>query len=333
MFRQHPLFLTCFKVFYPCQARLNGVWATEADVFCESARLLDFLLYRSDISPCQVESLWDQLEIRVRNMKINATDFDKRIFTGVVFHIVRAVLAQHTECCYCEATCDKLICILEKKLNGIIDNDLETKIKEKLLEQSDILREWINSYSTDWLSDKIGEVLNKGKNSETDNFEPIGTTFSRTSLLPEYLIDIIGQRLSLAMKLNASPDDFRKLFSGVDQRFDIIWLGTQGELRDLFKMLTSKYIKPKSGYQLILKSHFTDNEGKRFNNLKGAKSIDKFKSVINDCEYLLQHLLENLSEIMKRIISENETALIEAGYFDQLQASKQAGMRIQNKRR
>ena len=334
LFREHPLFLTSFKVFYPCKARLNGVLATEVDVFCESVRLLDFLLCKSDIKLYQLESLWEQLEIGVRNMKPNATDFDKRFFTGVVFHIVRAALAQHTDSCFCEEICDKLSCILEKKLNGV-DNDLETKIQDKLLEQSPVLSGWINTYEEDdWLSNRIDEVLEyKGRNSKNDNFEPKGETFSKTSLLTDNLIDIIGQRLSLANKLEASPDDFRKLFSGIDQHFDIIWLGTEGELRDLFKMLISKYITPKRGYQLILKSHFTDNNGKRFNNLKGAKSIDKFKPVIDDCEFFLQHLHEGLTNIMKKIISENKTVLEEAGYFDQLQASKQAGMRIQNKRR
>ncbi len=187
------------------------------------------------------------------------------------------------------------------------------------------------------------ELLKRIKNNETSAkgrtkenfFKPSGTTFTKTALLTDTHIDIIGQRLTKANKLEASPDDFRKLFSGIDQIFDMVWLGTEGELRDLFKMLTAgkKYASPQRGYQNILKSHFLDKDGHRFKNLKGAKSITKFQVVIDDCSFLLQHLTDSMTYIMKQLMIDNENALSEAGYFNTVQAAKQSGLRIRNKRR
>ena len=113
------------------------------------------------------------------------------------------------------------------------------------------------------------------------------------------------------------------------------WLGTEGELRDLFKMLTDKpqYIKPKRNFQLILKSHFLDEHGRRFNNLHGAKSIESFQPILDDCAFLLQHLTDSMTAIMKQLVMDNEDALREMGYFKKVQASKQAGLSIRNKRR
>ena len=82
-----------------------------------------------------------------------------------------------------------------------------------------------------------------------------------------------------------------------------------------------------------MKSHFLDENNQRFDNLHGDKSIEDFQPVIDDCAFLLQHLTESMTEIMKRLIKANKAALTEMGYFNQLQAAKQSGMRIQNRRR
>lgn len=169
-----------------------------------------------------------------------------------------------------------------------------------------------------------------------DDFKPSGRTFTKTALLDDRLIDIMAQRLARANKLSASPDDFRKLFSGIDQQFTMTWLGTGGELRDLFKMLTDKklqFAKPQKGYQQILKSHFLDEDGNRFNNLHGDKSIESFQPVIDDCAFLLQYLTDGMTEIMKQLVSTNRSVLQEMGFFDPLQAVKQSNLSIRNKRR
>ena len=315
-------------------ARLNGLQVTQFDVFSESARLLDFLLCNPDINQHQMDSLWTMQLNDIRKWKTDATDYDKRMVAGSVFMVVRATLTQYSESAYSETICYLLTNTLERKLEGC-DEKEQTEFLELLREQSPALCEWINSYdeADEWLSDQIVDTIRAQKGGK-DDFTPSGKTFSKTTLLTEKLIDIIGQRLTLANKLKAGPDDWRKLFSGIDQQFTITWLGTEGELRDLFMMLTDDgYVTPKRGYQQILKSHFLDENANLINNLHGAKSIDSFQTIIDDCTFFLQHLTDNITTIMKQLISEHEDALREIGYFDQRQAAKRAGLSIRNKRR
>lgn len=317
-------------------ARLNGLQATQYDVFYKSARLLDFLLYKPEISQHQVDSLWNLLFIDIMKWGTNVTDHDKRMVAGTVFQVVRATLTQYYDSRYSETICDLLNQTLEHELNGCDERE-QDEFLQRLRDQSPELSEWINSFDEhdEWLSDQIAATIaSKSGKADADEFKPIGKTFSKTSLLTDKLIDIICQRLTIENKLNATPDDFRKLFSGIDQKFTMIWKGSGGELRDLFKMLTEEgYATPKRGYQQILKSHFLDDDGHRFNNLHGDKSIESFQIVINDCIFLLQHLTDNMTAIMKRLVRENKDALYEMGYYDQLQAAKQSGLNIRKKRR
>lgn len=276
------------------------------------------------------------LLIDIRKWKSDATVYDKVIVAGTVFQVVRATLSQYYHSRYSDTICDLLNQTLEHELTGCDEREQE-EFLQRLRDQSPELCEWINSYdeTDEWLSDQIAAtIVDANGGTEADEFKPSGKTFSKTSLLNDKLIDIIGQRLTKANKLNASPDDFRKLFSGIDQQFTITWEGSGGELRDIFKMLTDEgYATPKRGYQQILKSHFLDKDGHRFNNLHGDKSIESFRTVIDDCSFLLQHLTDNMTAIMKQLIYENEDALREAGYYDQLQASKRSGLNIRKKRR
>ena len=333
-FKEHPLLLTSYKVFYARQGRLNGLLVTPEDVFYESARLLDFLFVNPDITQRQVDSLWNKLLIDIRIWKADASEHDKRMVAGTVFQIVRAALTQHTESCYCEHICDLLNLTTERELEEC-DEKEQAEFNRRLIEQSPVLCEWINQYDNSdvWLSDQIADTIGGRKD---EKFIPSGRTFSKTALLTDRLIDIICQRLNKANKLDANPDDFRKLFSGIDQVFFMTWKGTGGELRDLFKMLTdtkNQYAKPQRGYQQILESHFLDENGQRFKNLHGDKSIDAFQPIIDDCSFLLQHLTDNMTSIMKQLIYDNQNALSDEGYFDDVQAAKQAGLRIQSKLR
>ena len=326
--------MTSYRVFYARQGRLNGLLATPEDVFYESARLLDFLFVNPNITQRQVDSLWNKLLIDIRIWKADASEHDKRMVAGTVFQIVRAALTQHTESCYCEHICDLLNQTTEREL-GECDKNEQSDFNQRLIEQSPVLCEWINQYDNSdvWLSDQIADTIGGRKD---EKFIPSGRTFSKTALLTDRLIDIICQRLTKANKLDANPDDFRKLFSGIDQVFFMTWKGTGGELRDLFKMLTdtkNQYAKPQRGYQQILESHFLNENGQRFKNLHGDKSIDAFQPIIDDCSFLLQHLTDNMTSIMKQLIYDNQNALSDEGYFDDVQAAKQAGLRIQSKLR
>ncbi|MBR4336693.1 MAG: hypothetical protein IKP91_00420 [Bacteroidaceae bacterium] len=337
-FKTHPLLSTCYKVFTPRGARLDkGFLVTPFDVFIESARLLDFLLCTPEISQHRVDSLWNMMFIDIMKWGTNVTDHNKRMVAGTVFQVVRATLAQYYDGYYSETVCGLLNHTLEREMEGCDENE-QTQFLQRLVEQSPGLCEWINGYEEagEWLSDQIADTLDdKGGKGVEEDFRPSGRTLTKTALLTDKLIDIIGQRLTQANKLDASPDDFRKLFSGTYQQFTMTWSGTGGELRDLFKMLTDqhRYAKPHRGYQQILKSHFLDRDGRRFLNIHGDKSIPSFQPVIDDCAFLLQHLTDNMTAIMKQLISENESVLREMGYFDNLQAAKQSGLSIRNKRR
>lgn len=317
-------------------ARLEGLQVTQTDMFCEIAGLLDFLMINPNLDQHKMDSLWVLLLNNIRKWKPDVTDNDKRIVAGTVFLVVRATLTQHIESRYREILCDKLTHTIERELDGFDERELAAFLQQ-LNGHSSELNEWINHYeeADDWLSNQIEDAISSRKDKDGDDFQPSGTTFKKTALLTDKLIDIIGQRLTQANKLNASPDDWRKLFSGVNQQFNMTWLGTEGELRDLFKMLTdnNKYATPKRNYQQILKSHFVDVLGHRFNNLHGAKSIDSFQPILDDCDFLLQHLTDSMTAIMKQLVKENENALREMGYFNQVQASKQSGLSIKNKRR
>lgn len=316
--------------------RLKGLQAQSEDVFRESASLLDFLMYADEVNQHKIDGLWTLLVNDIRKWKPDAADEDKILMAGTVFMVVRASLRQHYDSRFGETIADMLGDTLERELKTA-NKEEEKQFLERLTECSDMLSEWINHYDEedDWLSNQIADVITSYKDNNEDDFQPSGTTFTKTALLTDKLIDIMGQRLAQANKLNASPDDWRKLFSGVNQQFDMTWLGTEGELRELFKMLTGKpqYAKPKRNFQLILKSHFLDEHGNRFNNLHGAKSIEKFQPILDDCAFLLQHLTDNMTAIMKKLVAENQDALREMGYFDKVQEAKQAGLSIRTKHR
>lgn len=318
-------------------ARLdNGFIVTPEDVFLASARLLDFLMSKADVNQHQVDSMWDLLYIDIMKWGTNVTARNKKLIADTVFQVVRATLTQYFDTFYCETVSDLLNDTIERNVNDC-DKKEQAEFHKRLMKQTPELCEWINSYDEagEWLSDQILDIISLHNQQGQDEFKPSGNTFTKTALLTDTLLDIVGQRLSKANKLKASPDDWRKLFSGINQQFDMIWLGTEGELRDLFKMFTDEpiYATPKRNYQNILKSHFLDEHGNRFNNLHGAKSVEKFQPILDDCVFLLQHLTDSVTKIMKQLISDNEDALREAGYFDNVKTVKQSGLRIRNKRR
>ena len=330
------MLLTSRKVFFPRMVHFKGLVPQPEDLFREVSSLMDFLLYAENVNQRKVDGLWMLLINDIRSWKPDVAEEDKMLMAGTVFTMARSILCHHTESRFRDKIHDMIENTLEKKLK-IIDDQEQREFLDNLSECAVKLDEWINHYdeSNEWLSDEIADVINSRKDKDEDDFLPCGTTFTKTALLTDKLIDIIGQRLAQAHKLNASPDDWRKLFSGINQQFDMTWLGTEGELRDLFKMLTDKpqYIKPKRNFQLILKSHFLDEHGRRFNNLHGAKSIESFQPILDDCAFLLQHLTDSMTAIMKQLVMDNEDALREMGYFKKVQASKQAGLSIRNKRR
>lgn len=340
-FREHPYYKLCKTVFDEFQKLCPTMVMTPEQLFVDASLTLDSILQTGDKSAEQCHSLWTEKYNQYREQdQMTGRPEDTKAEVAMLFYIVMYGVATVNHSHY-RGTLQRTLhdCIFNLYYERDIKRCLgvEQNLHEPINQHTAEMQIWMEEYFTskESLTKEIEEAISSRKSKDEDNFQPIGTTFTKTALLTDKLIDIIGQRLTQANKLNASPDDWRKLFSGIDQQFDITWLGTEGELRDLFKMLTDKpqYAKPKRNFQLILKSHFLDEHGRRFNNLHGAKSIDSFQPILDDCAFLLQHLTDSMTAIMKRLVKENEDALREMGYFDKVQEAKHSGLSIRNKRR
>ena len=265
---------------------------------------------------------------------------------GAVFMVVRATLVQHCHARYNSDISSMIVSTLEKKLK-VPDCEEHLQFLERLTENSSLLRNWINQYERngEWLSDQIQTTITCPKDTNDDeklDFTPTRQTFRKSARVTEIQLTLILQRLTNAKKLDPdeSPDEWLKLFSGIDEDFTITWLGKPGELRDLFEMLTAPekgtkkgYVTPRKNYLQIVCSHFTDNDGKFFTNLRRQKSIGAFTPVLNDCKLVLQHSLETMTKMMKQLIENNETALLEfETYYNSTAAKRDDGSRIRYRR-
>lgn len=282
----------------------------------------------------------------IHEVNPNTDDKIKKLYAGTVFLFTKEILVHHCENVFRETLNDMLSVTLENQLGNYYHNDVYKGIICSLLECSQQLDEWINDYDkSDYtLSDEIANALTTDykPDGEEKDFTPTGHTFSKTAKVTELQLTLIMQRLTKANRLdpNGSADDWLKLFSGVDSMFSIKWLGKPGELRDLFELLTKPKGKNKTGYvipfynyQQIVLSHFTDKNGDAFKRLRGQKSIESFKSILDDCDFTIQFLTDRMTAVMKEIIYNNEGALKEAGLTYNISAAKNDdNLRIRSKR-
>lgn len=312
------------------QGRLNGLQATPEDVFCESARLLDFLLVNPNITQHQVNSLWNKLLIDIRKWNANASDHDKQMVASTVFQIVRATLAQHTESRYYENICDLLNQTTTQELEEC-DEKEQIKFSQRLIEQSSVLCEWINIYdeSDVWLSDEIAETIahleenkNKPKNkpkkkniSEPEKQHGVEyTVFSKGQGVTDNHIKALYKYLTTRGWISTQTNevDFKQLFSGVSNNCEIIWTGLDklgnnkptilgiSALYVLFKRMAdeklitignkSKRIGP------ILESHFVDTKGHFLTSVSNSSSIS---IIAND-------YIEKILKMMKTRMSSDD---------------------------
>lgn len=225
--------------------------------------------------------------------------------------------------------------------------------EKPLNKQNEALMEYITPSDRQMVRDVMAEymlfleekrrqfkTIPKGE-KPSGNFVPTGQTFVKTTKVTDLQLTLIMQRLSMSHKLDpdANADDWLKLFSGVDSKFTMKWLGTPGELRDLFDMLTQKsgskdtgYVIPRYGYQKIVLSHFTDKDGKYFDKLKGQKSISSFQPLLDDCNFMLQFMTERMTEAMKTIIREHKAELQEQGlHYNTTAAKNDDRQKVRNK--
>lgn len=334
-FHDHPLLLTCQKAFRHYMANLDSFDFTAEELFVEVADVLDKIFEEPDTSSQFVNGLWDELKIGLKEKKRSMPpQQDLDVVCGIICYVVAAALSLHWREYYKhDVSCLLTDLILNKK---IFSQEEEEQIIKNLCVNAQRLKEWINDYeeSDIWLSDEIAESLtapDKPKEEKKIDFIPTGETFTKTTKVTDIQLTLIMQRLTQANKLdpNESADDWLKLFSGVNSLFSIKWLGTPGELRDLFSLLTNPknkgdtgYVIPSYNYQKIVISHFRDKNGNYFNRLSGQKTIRSFKSILNDCECTLQVMTDSMTTIMKEIINNNMNALEEKGLSYNIHAVK-----------
>lgn len=320
-FALHPLYEACKSVFASRAAHLNGVVIEAEEIFVSVAYVLDFVYSKENVSPEDVEMLWTKLFSDIRKIKPDASEHDKVQITHTVFAIVRKLMCHHWECKYSESVYELFKDIISKETNESDIREMEA-FQGKLSVFSVELDDWINQVYDGHLTEEIETLLTLGES--TSDFYPSGQTFTMTSLMIMRELDIICKYLTQKGKLDAqeSPDDFRRLFSGVNSDFKITWLGSEGELRDLFKTLVGEegkkcYILPKKGYQRILRSHFMKKNGKEFVNLKGAKSISSFAPIIENIVLMLEHDIGKCVQDLRDLIEESREQLKEEGYFEE----------------
>ena len=344
-FHDHPLLLTCEQTFRHYMASMELFDFTVEELFVEVADVLDTIFSDPTCAPKYLQGLWDELKIKMKsNARTTSPQKDLDMVCGVLFYVVAATLSLHWREYYNTELVSVLRSIVEKR--GLFSGKEEQEqIISNLCSHAEGLDKWINEYddSEVCLSDEIEEALaaKQPKKKEEKKFIPIGQTFTKSVQITDVQLRIIGQRLSLAKKLDSScsAENWEKLFSGVDSRFTINWLGHPGELRDLFDMLTKKrdgsndgYLSPHYGYQKIVQSHFTDKNGEYFTDLRKQKSIEAFKPIIDDCEFFIQNYTEQLTDVMKQIIQEHWSELKEFGYVFDTNTYKREGMNISNRR-
>jgi len=189
-------------------ARLDSLEVEPEDVFCESARLLDFLLSTPDISQHQVDSLWNLMLLDIRKWKSDATDHDKRMVANTVFLLVRALLTQYYDTHYSEDICDMLDSTITREMKGCDEKEQEG-FNQRLIDQSPAICNWINTYDEEnyWLSDRISRVLSPQSQEADDILEE------------ELPLNLDSPRINLQQLLK------QPWFSEVrtDERYDAEW--------------------------------------------------------------------------------------------------------------
>lgn len=173
---------------------------------------------------------------------------------------------------------------------------------------------------------KVNEKFNKmlapsGEQEEEPQFTYTDNTFKKSAMLTDMQIDLMLAKLIVSgwMGKDSSQSDYRKLFSGNPGKFYLTWTGADGELHDLFDMLTRKriergkkvpeYITPRGGYLNIVCSHFKDKKGKWFKDLNRKRHTDGTKDVLNMLDIVLNYSLDECIRMMGKIAEEHKALL------------------------
>ena len=290
--------------------KMNGLTAGPEDVFCLIADVLDDILDTSNLTQDYFDELWTSVLLEIRGWKSDASDRDKMLVAGTVFHIVRKLLGHHWAGLYCETCYDMMGVTLERELK-MEDEDEENRFLDRLLDYSKELSEWINSYVSrcGFLSEEVEDVI-KGKGKEQtpaapppDDKQPILTSFNycpKGMDFEERNMRLINFRKALAENSKFICDKstipqeqdateqkvFVDAFTGVQTDQKIVWTSDIKRLRYLIhrlkqlKLINWTAEKPKPGIVQMICARFAIRR-KVFEEVDG---VNKKNWKLEECE-------------------------------------------------
>ncbi len=278
-FPNHPLLMTCQKVFHHYMACMDSFDFTSEDLFAEAANVLDEIFNAPTAAPDYLNDLWDSLKIKLKR-KAQATppqdDLEK--VCGVLFFVVAATLALHWRQYYKETLVHQLRSIVDRH-GAFSDIGEQENIINNLCVHAESLGEWVNQYeeSGEWLSDEISTALSRKprkplqKDNPADGKSPGAETYSRYSfklnlprkyqgkdhevldwlyneLIQNHFIEKVkGIQLNKDLSQITDSDTqnrlvFNTVFSGADTDYHIIWTGNKVELRYFIRQLRDRKV-------------------------------------------------------------------------------------------
>ena len=196
-FHDHPLMLTCQKVFRHYMASMERFDFTTEDLFVEVAAVIDGIFANPQEARLYLSELWDNLKIQMKR-KADFTppqaDLDK--VCGVLHYVVAATLSLHWREYYNTELVGVLHEIVKRK-QVFVDGDEQEQIVSNLCKYAEGLGEWVNKYEdgSEWLSEDIESTItnqSRDKRSLAHGFFTLVPKPERANVVVERLHELMA---------------------------------------------------------------------------------------------------------------------------------------------
>lgn len=257
-FRDHPLLMTCQKVFHHYMASMDWNDFTSERLFMEIAEVLDTIFLDPASAKQYVSTLWDSLKIKFKaNTLSSPSQKDLDTVCGILFYTTASVLSLHWRTLYKEELAGLLVETVRR--NGLyFDVDEERIIISNLSTYSEGVEDWIANYdgNVERLSYEIDSAIH-GKNQSPPKSKPKQTKrrknqFTKATFFyagvenDQYLKQrmnlIIDGLIGSFVKSYTNRTILKDLFTGkeIDKKDRLTWIGTTAELTYFFRQLNKK---------------------------------------------------------------------------------------------
>lgn len=345
-FRDHPLLMTCQKVFHHYMASMDWNDFTSERLFMEIAEVLDTIFLDPASAKQYVSTLWDSLKIKFKaNTLSSPAQKDLDTVCGILFYTTASVLSLHWRTFYKEELVGLLVETVRR--NGLyFDVDEERIIISNLSTYSEGVEDWIANYdgNVERLSYEIDSAIH-GKNQSPPKSKPKQTKRRKNQFTKATFIyagvendQYLKQRMNLIIdgligsfvKSYTNRTILKDLFTGkeIDKKDRLTWIGTTAELTYFFRQLNKKgWIKWNDNEHLwsIVASHFEvvtqlkNGKTKKVsitaqsleNNSQSPKSATK--KLLDD---IIVYFTPNLHEIVRLHVIDTETEAENARFQD-----------------